>query len=421
MGKAPIPTIVGGGIALVPGVVGQIGEYFFVSSIIPPEGTTSPRLRIVAGAPQTIIMETAAGRGDTVIGPGSTNTVTTTAPPVLIGQNITSVAAGSPAANIGIGENIGFTAASSNNVFIGQMTAGLFPVGGTTGGTNVIVGRVVSVGGAFRNGVAALGSLTTISASNTVVIGQSASVSGADAIVIGSAANTGGGGNVIIGSAAGASGARSICIGQAVTGTGSTTDLIALGANIGVANLSQIIAIGGGVSVSGLAAGDIIIGHNNNGGGGFSSRVVWGGANLHTNVTPVPAWTFRHKNAQGADTAAGSVTFIAPLATGNAAGGSFIFQTGPAGASGAALQAATTRLTISPNGVSTFATPTAAAENIVIEGFGGAGQASIRLNNLTNGAGVGAGTLFNAPTAGDPAFWIPVNIAGAVRFIPAWP
>jgi hypothetical protein len=50
----------------------------------------------------------------------------------------------------------------------------------------------------------------------------------------------------------------------------------------------------------------------------------------------------------------------------------------------------------------------------------GAGAASLRFNGLTNGAGAAAGTLLNAPAAGDPAFWLPVSIAGTVRFIPCW-
>lgn len=50
----------------------------------------------------------------------------------------------------------------------------------------------------------------------------------------------------------------------------------------------------------------------------------------------------------------------------------------------------------------------------------GAGNASLRLNGLTNGAGAGAGTLANAPAAGNPTFWIPMNIAGTVRYVPSW-
>jgi hypothetical protein len=43
-----------------------------------------------------------------------------------------------------------------------------------------------------------------------------------------------------------------------------------------------------------------------------------------------------------------------------------------------------------------------------------------RFNNHTNGAAAAAGTLTNAPTAGDPAFWLPVSIAGTTRYIPCW-
>lgn len=58
---------------------------------------------------------------------------------------------------------------------------------------------------------------------------------------------------------------------------------------------------------------------------------------------------------------------------------------------------------------------------IIIAGSGwGAGNASLRLNGLTSGAGVATGTLTNAPSAGNPNFWIPVSIAGTVRYIPAW-
>jgi hypothetical protein len=44
----------------------------------------------------------------------------------------------------------------------------------------------------------------------------------------------------------------------------------------------------------------------------------------------------------------------------------------------------------------------------------------LRINNQVTGAGVGAGTLLNAPAAGNPAFWCPISIAGVVRFFPCW-
>jgi hypothetical protein len=39
---------------------------------------------------------------------------------------------------------------------------------------------------------------------------------------------------------------------------------------------------------------------------------------------------------------------------------------------------------------------------------------------LNNGAAAGAGTITNAPAAGNPTKWIPINDNGTVRYIPAW-
>lgn len=40
--------------------------------------------------------------------------------------------------------------------------------------------------------------------------------------------------------------------------------------------------------------------------------------------------------------------------------------------------------------------------------------------SYTNGAGANIGTLLNAPAAGNPTKWIPINDNGTTRFIPAW-
>ncbi len=44
----------------------------------------------------------------------------------------------------------------------------------------------------------------------------------------------------------------------------------------------------------------------------------------------------------------------------------------------------------------------------------------INFTNQSNGAAAAAGTLTNAPAAGNPTFWLPVQIAGANKFIPCW-
>lgn len=52
---------------------------------------------------------------------------------------------------------------------------------------------------------------------------------------------------------------------------------------------------------------------------------------------------------------------------------------------------------------------------------GGGAQAIVRTTAaITSGAGAGAGTLTNAPSAGNPTCWIPINDNGTTRYIPAW-
>jgi len=45
---------------------------------------------------------------------------------------------------------------------------------------------------------------------------------------------------------------------------------------------------------------------------------------------------------------------------------------------------------------------------------------SLRFNNQTSSAGAAAGTLLNAPTVGDPGYWLKINIAGTNYAIPCW-
>ncbi len=51
----------------------------------------------------------------------------------------------------------------------------------------------------------------------------------------------------------------------------------------------------------------------------------------------------------------------------------------------------------------------------------GGTQAIIRTQaSITSGAGASLGTLSNAPSAGNPTSWIPINDNGTTRYIPAW-
>lgn len=46
--------------------------------------------------------------------------------------------------------------------------------------------------------------------------------------------------------------------------------------------------------------------------------------------------------------------------------------------------------------------------------------AAVDFRNPTNGAAAGAGTITNAPSAGNPAYWLKIKIAGTTHYIPAW-
>jgi hypothetical protein len=80
-------------------------------------------------------------------------------------------------------------------------------------------------------------------------------------------------------------------------------------------------------------------------------------------------------------------------------------------------------LTILDAGGITLGNPAAGStQQVIVAGTGyGAGVASVRLNGLTTAAVTNqVGTLTNAPVSGNATFWIPVSVAGVIKYIPAW-
>lgn len=67
-------------------------------------------------------------------------------------------------------------------------------------------------------------------------------------------------------------------------------------------------------------------------------------------------------------------------------------------------------LTNFPNGI----------ETSVVVLTGSTGMMFSSDTDLANGAGAGAGTITNAPVAGNPTKWIPIDDNGTTRYIPAW-
>lgn len=68
------------------------------------------------------------------------------------------------------------------------------------------------------------------------------------------------------------------------------------------------------------------------------------------------------------------------------------------------------------------ATPTAGDEKLQVNGALSINSATMlrTYTAFTNGAGAGVGTLTNAPAAGNPTKWIPINDNGTTRYVPAW-
>ena len=65
-------------------------------------------------------------------------------------------------------------------------------------------------------------------------------------------------------------------------------------------------------------------------------------------------------------------------------------------------------------------------QNLLDLQVGGTSRFAVRntgavvMANQTTGPGAGLGTLTNAPSAGDPDFWLPITINGTAHWIPAW-
>jgi hypothetical protein len=74
----------------------------------------------------------------------------------------------------------------------------------------------------------------------------------------------------------------------------------------------------------------------------------------------------------------------------------------------------------------TTTTPIAAlilrnAGGVEVQTNGAAGVTSgLCLINQVSGAAGNVGTLGNAPAVGNPTFWLPVNINGVLKYVPAW-
>lgn len=121
-------------------------------------------------------------------------------------------------------------------------------------------------------------------------------------------------------------------------------------------------------------------------------------------------WTYKTTNAAILWTLSGRDIYLQHAASGSA--GTAITL-----GFGLAFFGATGNLNIGTAGAET-----SGAERLQVDGSLSINSATMirTYTAFTNGAGAGAGTLTNAPSAGNPTKWIPINDNGTTRYIPAW-
>lgn len=388
------PIIVGGGIAS--GSPFTLGHILYVSNVSPPQAATAVNALVttdsvsavqyvgyadntgtfpsVTNAVETVRIQggmivSGAGTDSVAVGRGAAAAVATGsngADTITIGRGIIGapsittkrVAIGALAnisggASVVLGYNSGSGSANPvGGVFIGDSAQ----ASGNAGGANVVCigdGALIVLGNSGGGGAVGIGfavvishplsvtigrsaqsSFSSATGQNTVTIGDGATSTVAGTTVIGGAASTTTTGAVVIGSGASATGggSGSVVIGQLSAASAAPQIIIgASGASLG-ANIAQIGTPGTPITTFVLGAGD-------------------------TAVSP-GARTVRFTNASGTNVAAGNVTFIAPLSTGNATPANILFQVGTAGASGATLQTASTVLTLAPGAATVSGTLT---------------------------------------------------------------
>ncbi len=412
---------------------------FIISQAGDPQPTATEILRVKGGfiseALGTGNADTfVAGRGVATLPNNSTNAI-------VIVPHGASLGANAVVGTVIIGDSVtwGGAAGPSNSVLIGKS------LNTSQNGVQIAPQSTIGNGGGGSSDVIGNGITLTASqaASDTCIFGHGNVVDGAQ----------GQGQHLCVGPnntihATATLGGNNMCVGHGNFASDGTNNNIMMGwAN--------------GFSVSGKGVRNILIGRNNqaNGGAGpFSGNIMigWGtkmdalpqatgviafadsqsgigysvicfgnggaAGTTFTNAAPNPL-LFRLTDASGANVAGSNLTFRSSLGTGTGIAGQIIFQTGTRQAAGSTQHTATNRILIQGDGTNPVLVVNAPDSNTgipVVTINGGANNHGINFVGFTNGAGALGGTLTNSPVAGNPTFWMPVEVAGVVKFMPLW-
>jgi hypothetical protein len=454
-------TIVGGGIQA--GTPFTLNAFTFVGNTNPATIVSSPVMAAVGGANPAVVIAAGltdpqpaateilrvkggfisealgtgnpdtfvAGRGTTTFPNNSTNVI-------AIIPHGASLGAGALPGTILIGDSITVSAGVANSIYMGKSL--------TCGQPGVIIAPQSTIGSGAGGSNTVVGGSNTLTssqaASSTCIFGHSNTVDGGSGqgnhLVVGPnntihATATLGGNVILVGNGNFASDGSNNSImvginnGFSVSGKGTFNILMGrnLQANGAAGPFASNILIGFGTKFDALPSASGVIAFLDSQNTGYNTIIFGNGGGSGTTVvsaTPSPL-LFRLTDASGANTAGSNLTMRASLGTGTGAGGTIIFQTGIVQAAGATPHVPTARVTVGgTNTVPTLAV-TAPDSNTAIPVITLTGQANnhaINYSGFTNQAAAAVGTLNNAPAAGNPAFWVPIEVNGVLRAFPVW-
>jgi len=194
------------------------------------------------------------------------------------------------------------------------------------------------------SGTVHIGDGSTATGQNSTAFGSNATATSTNSVVIGRASTDGGfSGSVVLGFGASSTGANSFSLGR---GASAASQSIAIGYNADATAGSTSVVLGRDAvnTTSNQFVAGATVYHIND--------IYFGSGVL--SATPID-YTINGTGGSGTDIGGGDITIAGGKNTGAGAGGSIIFQTSPAGASGATLATLATRMTISSTGLVSFA------------------------------------------------------------------
>ena len=212
---------------------------------------------------------------------------------------------------------------------------------GATAGRITVTGEL-SVPDPIATGTLRVGDGATATGQNSTSYGSGALATSTNSVVIGrTAKDNGNSGAVALGFGAVSTGANSFSLGRAAT---AAIQAIAIGYQAD-AGFSSSVAFGRTATTT--ATSQFVAGADT-----YTITNVYFGSGV-ISAAPV-AYVINGSGATGTDIAGANVALAGGRGTGTGAGGSLLFQTAPAGASGSSQNALVTRMTIDSTGLTTL-------------------------------------------------------------------